>query len=84
MSIVKNITIQASKLWEKINALMTISKNLGIEDTIPAALGSTHHHHHLLCKSHTVEALDKSNLEVLANIEKKVDQREVFEILILL
>ena len=52
-----------------------VSKNLGIENTIPASLGSEHHPIHLLCKSHTVEALDRSNLDVSSSIEKKVDQQ---------
>ena len=56
-----------------------VSKNLGIENTIPASLGSEHHPIHLLCKSHTVEALDRSNLHVLSSIEKKVDQQTEFE-----
>ena len=30
---------------------------------------------HLHCKSRTVEALDRSNLDVLAKIEKQVNQR---------
>jgi len=34
---------------------------------------------HLLCKSHTVEALDRSNLEVLYKIEKSAKQCETFE-----
>ena len=53
-------------------------KNLGIEDTIPNALDSNHHPYYLLCKSHTVEALDCSNLNVLAEIEKSVTQ-QIFE-----
>ena len=70
----------ASELWGKIDALMTdaVAKNLGVESTIPAALESSHHPYHLLCKSHTVEALDRSNLEVLASIEK-VEQQQVLE-----
>ena len=68
-------------MWEKVDAIMTdaVTKNLGIEDTIPNALGTEHHPHHLLCKSHTVEALDRSNLEVLSKIEKSVKQQEIFE-----
>ena len=81
LSIIENVVIQPSKLWENIDALMTdaVTKNLGIEETIPASLGSVHHPYHLLCKSHTVEALDRSNLEVLSSIEKKVNQQAVFE-----
>ena len=56
-----------------------VTKNLGIEGTIPAALGSQHKPHHLLCKSHTVEALDRSNLEVLSKVEKNVNQQGTLE-----
>ena len=74
-------TITPAMLWEKIDALMTdaVTKNLGIENTIPAALGSTHHPLHLLCKSHTVEALDKSSLQVMTKVEKNVSQQETME-----
>ena len=34
---------------------------------------------HLLCKSHTAEALDRSNLDVLAKKEKQVNQRRTLE-----
>ena len=73
--------ISAATLWSNVDALMTdaATKNLGIEDTIPEALGSNHHPIHLLCKSHTVEALDRSNLKVLAGIEKSVDQQKTLE-----
>lgn len=74
-------TITPAMLWEKIDALMTdsVTKNLKIEDTIPERLGSTHHPYHLLCKSHTVEALDRSSLEVLSKIEKGVSQQQTME-----
>ena len=57
----------------------SVTKKLNIEESIPLSLGSKHHPHHLLCKSHTVEALARSNLDVLASIEKKVNQQAVFE-----
>ena len=81
VSVLKNVVIVASELWEKIDALMTdaVAKNLGVVSTIPAALESSHHPYHFLCKSHRVEALDRSNLEVLASIEKKVEQQQVLE-----
>ena len=81
VSVLKNVAIVASELWEKIDALITdaVAKNLGVESTIPAALESSHHPYHLLCKSHTLDALDRSNLEVLASIEKKVEQQQVLE-----
>ena len=56
-----------------------VTKNLGMEDTILDALGSKHHPFHFLCKSHTVEAIDKSNLQVLAKIEKDVHQQDTLE-----
>ena len=61
--------------------LMTdaVTKNLKIEDNIATALGTTYKPMHLLCKSHTVEALDRSNLSVLYDIEKQVKQREILE-----
>ena len=56
-----------------------VTKNLGIKDTIPNVLGSNHHPYHLLCKSYTVEALDSSHLNALAEVEKSVKQQEIFE-----
>ena len=63
------------------HALMTdaVTKNLKIENNIATALGTTCKPMHLLCKSHTVEALDRSNLSVLYDIEKQVQQREILE-----
>ena len=74
-------TLQPKTLWEKVDAIMTdaVTKNLEIEETIAKALDSSHIPLHLLCKSHTVEALDKSSLEVLNEIEKSVKQQEIFE-----
>ena len=68
-------------MWEKVDLLMTnaVTKNLGIEDTIPNAFGSNCHPYHLLYKSHIVEELDCSNLNVLAEVEKSVKQQEIFE-----
>ena len=56
-----------------------VTKKLGIEDSIPEGIGSTHHPYHLLCKSHTVEALDRSSLQVLSKVEKSVSQQETME-----
>ena len=71
----------AKELWEKITIIMTdsVKKNLHIEDGIAAALGSTHIPLHLLCKAHTVEALDRSNIKVLANLEASLKFREALE-----
>ena len=78
VSVLTNATVQATELWEKSDASMTdaVAKNLGIEDRIPVALGSNHHPYHLLCKTHTFEALHRSNLEVLVTIEKKVSNEK--------
>ena len=59
----------------------SVSKNLKIEDLIGESLGSDHRPYHLLSKSHTVEKLYATNLEVLATIEKSVKQRELFELI---
>ena len=68
-------------MWERVDSLIidTVTKNLGTDNTIPNALGSNHHPHHLLCNSHTVEASDCSNLNVLAEVENSVKQKEIFE-----
>ena len=39
------------------------TKNLKIEEGVPEVLGSEYIPYHLLCKSHVVEALDRSNLK---------------------
>ena len=80
-SVDKQENITPAALWEKANATMTDSvlKNLKIEDLIGESLGSDHRAYHLLCKSHTVEKLDATNLKVLATIKKTVKQRELFK-----
>ena len=71
----------AATLWEKITALMTdsVSKNLHIGEGVAKDLDSKHVPLHLLCKSHPVEAFDRSNLAVLESIEKKVEFRKKLE-----
>ena len=71
----------AEELWERITVIMTdsVEKNLHIEDGIAAALESTHIPLHLLCKAHTVDALDRSNIKVLANLEASLKFREALE-----
>ena len=54
-------------------------KNLKVTEQIVAAIQSDYQPIHLLRKSHTVEKLDATNLEVLSNVEKTVKQRETFE-----
>ena len=75
-SVDKQENITPAALWEKTDAIMTdsVSKNLKIEDLIGESLGSDHWPYHLLCKSHTVEKLDATNLKVLATIEKPVNK----------
>ena len=61
LSISANISENQNKtpatVWEKVDSLVTnaVTKSLGIEDTIPNALGSSHHPYHcarVMCKSH--------------------------------
>ena len=68
-------------LWEKTTSLMTdsVSKNLQIGEGVAKEIESRHVPFHLLCKSHPVEAFDKSNLSVLAGIEKQLKFREKLE-----
>ena len=49
-----------------------------MQSKVAEKLGSAHLPSHLLCKAHTVEALDQSNLRVLANLESKLQLRESF------
>ena len=71
----------AKQLWEKTTVIMTdsVEKNLKIEDGIADALGSSYKPIHTLCKAHTVEALDRSNIAVLAKMENKIKLRQAFE-----
>ena len=73
--------VAAKDLWEKTSVIMTdsVEKNLKIEDGIAASLGSTYKPLHTLCKAHTVEALDRSNLAVLAKMEHKIKFRQALE-----
>ena len=71
----------AKDLWEKTSIIMTdsVEKNLHIEKGIAKELKSNHVPYHFLCKSHTVEALDRSNINVLANLEHVLKFREALE-----
>ena len=73
--------IAAKDLWENITHIMTdsVSKNLKIEDLVAEKLSSKHAPYHLLCKSHVVEKLDASNLDVLAASEERVKLRQHLE-----
>lgn len=73
--------VSPGDLWQKNDAILTdaAKKMLRIENWIVSKLNSQCKPMHLLCKSHTVEALDRSNLDVLAKIEKQVNQRRTLE-----
>ena len=73
--------ITSSQLWEHVDAFMTdsVAKNLEVEKIVPQIIGSNHIPYHILCKSHTVEKLDKSNLDLLSNLQKSVSLGEKFE-----
>ena len=73
--------VTPSQLWNNTSAFMTdaVSKNLGVENIVSQNLDSTHIPHHLLCKSHTVEGLDTSNIKVLASIEQSLKMCQGFE-----
>ena len=70
----------AKDLWEKTLIIMTdsVEKNLHIEKGIAKELKSNHVPYHL-CKAHTVEALDRSNINVLVNLEHAHKFREALE-----
>ena len=55
-----------------------VRKGLEIESLISSSsyLNTEHVPIHLLCKSHSVEAVDKSNLKVLGKYEKRVQLQE--------
>ena len=73
--------VTAQTLWSRVSNVMTdaASKNLGFEKEVSAALQTDHIPHHLLCKAHTVEALDISNLRVLSSLEKQVKLQQKIE-----
>ena len=73
--------VSVKDLWEKTTAIMTdfVSKNLKIEDGVIDVLKSNYKPYHLLCKSHLVEAFDRSNIEVLSTIENQLNFREKLE-----
>ena len=69
------------ELWEETTIIMTdsVEADPQIENGIVAALGSNHIPLHLLCKAHTVEALDISNINVLASLESSLKFTEAPE-----
>ena len=75
VALMYSCVIAANDLWENITHIMTdsFSKNLKIEDLVAEKLGSKHIPYHLLCKSHVVDKLDASNLDVLAAFEEAIN-----------
>ena len=73
--------MSAKDLWERIDGFMTdaVSKNLKVEHAVADILGSDHVPLHLLCKSHTCEKLDETNIQTLCEIESKIELRKQFE-----
>ena len=78
---VKNFEVKAVDLWKKTAALMTdaVSKNLNVHSGISAQLNTDYIPLHLLCKSHTVEGLDRSNIQVLSEVERTIQFRDKVE-----
>ena len=71
--------VEPVQLWKNTNSIMTdsVSKNLKIGEKVSKVFKSNvPPPTHLLCKSHPVEAFDRSNLTVLAEIETKLDFRK--------
>ena len=56
----------------------SVAKNL-IEKTVAKSLSSTYEPYYILCKSHTMEKLDKSNLSVLNELEQSMKIRNTLE-----
>ena len=56
-----------------------VSKNLKIKHGVADVLKSNYKPYYLLCKSHLVEAFDRSNIEVLSTIENQLNFREKLE-----
>ena len=68
-SIESKSEITAKMLWEKVTFLSTdsVSKNHFIGEGVAERLHSSHVPIHVLCKSHTVEGLDRASLKVFTN-----------------
>ena len=68
-----SIKINAKDLWHKTTFLIMDSANNNLKTGQPILeiLQITYVSNHLQCKSLSVEALDKSNLKILLNIEKE-------------
>ena len=68
-SIEEREKVTAKMLWENITFISTdsVSKNHFIGEGVAQRLQSSHVPIHVLCKSHTVEGLDRVSLKVLTN-----------------
>ena len=66
-------------MGENINYTGRLSREFHTEKGIAKELKSNHVPYHFLCKAHTVEALDRSNINVLANLEHALKFREALE-----
>ena len=75
------VPVTTKELRANVKIIMTdsVEKNLHIEEEIACQLNSDHVPLHTLCKAHTVEALDRSNIEVLGQLDKKVGFHEALE-----
>ena len=60
--------VLAKHLWEKVKYFATdaVSKNYKVGEGLAERFSSTHFLIHVLCKSHTVEGLDRASLKVLS------------------
>ena len=71
--------VKPVQLWQNTTSIMTDSVNLNLkigEEVTKDFKSNIPPPTHLLCKSHPVEAFDRSNLTVLAEIESKLDFRK--------
>ena len=76
--------VTAKDLWEKMTFLATdaVSKNHKVGEGLAKRLTSSHFPIHVLCKSHTVEGLDRSSLKVLSScLEVPLNLRSEMEVI---
>ena len=64
----------AKELWERIDAFMNDAarKNLKVEIEVAKMPRLDHVPLHLLCKSHTSEKIDLTNIQTVAKVEVKI------------
>ena len=55
---------------------VSVGQNLKVKELVAETLQSNHESYHHLHKSHDVEALNRSNLDVLATVENQLKFRE--------